>query len=674
MTPLHRQWSKIHGKPLLTLAREACWRAQRRWERSRFFPRIRRKGCPVTFFNAPYYTVNPEGISEEGRRCILEFAEEICQGHYPFLGYGTVDLGRQPRWNLDFVSGLDWPDIPSDNPRSIRNDGSDVKVPYELSRLQFLPLLGKAYVLSSDERYRTVAKDLLSDWIAKNPAGVGINWTMAMEVALRGMSVCFVLNLFWPMRADEQGWLKTVERSLWEHLLYVEAHNEFSHMIRSNHYLSNIVGLYCLSQFLHGHGMRSRRHKYKRLIQREILFQVYKDGGDYEASTGYHVLVTQMFTSAFMLMRGANETPDPSFMERLRLMYSMLAALADARGELPHVGDCDDGRVELLTDDLQQMLGLPIEQRNSLRISNLLGIGSGLFGNCSGAMDDARWHGYADRSAMQASGVVPSLPKEQVVIFPNSGIAIARSPDAELLFFAMPNGIGGKGSHTHNDKLSVVLRIEGEQLLCDSGTYCYLRDGNARNRFRSTAAHNTLLVDGLEQNSFSPSSRQIFCAGDEASVSPIECSESDSGITFRASHTGYQDRASVTHTRTVRICADDQLELEDELQGRGIHFFESNLHIGPAWRVASVKEDERGVVCLIEGPLDVVVIFDSSARLQATIESGEFSATFAGKCVRIDVIRVRAKTALPVQLKTRIAWTRKPQRLQQEFQEYCVEE
>jgi len=77
-----------------------------------------------------------------------------------------------------------------------------------------------------------------------------------MEAALRGMSICFLLNLLSPFRREEQPWLVTVTRSLAQHLLYIEANIEFSHLLTSNHYLSDVVGLYCLSIFLRrqGHG------------------------------------------------------------------------------------------------------------------------------------------------------------------------------------------------------------------------------------------------------------------------------------------------------------------------------------------------------------------------------------------------------------------------------------
>src|SRR5207248_572963 len=152
--------------------------------------------------------------------------------------------------------------------------------------------------------------------------GVGVNWTLAMEAGLRAMSICFSLNLLSPFHRDEQRWLASVTRSLVQHLLYIEANLEFSYFLTSNHYLGDVVGLYCLSMFLD--------------------------------------------------------------------------TLASTSGELPQVGDCDDGRTELLVDDLRQMILCPVGERNSLRVSHLLGLGQRLFGEGKGPGDDAAWYGLTE--------------------------------------------------------------------------------------------------------------------------------------------------------------------------------------------------------------------------------------------------------------------------------------
>ena len=171
------------------------------------------------------------------------------------MGYGSPKLGTSPDWQCDWVSGKSWSLKKSREIRIVRHDGSDVKAPWELSRLQWSPVVAKAYVLTGDRRYRETLRSLLTDWIVRNPVGKGVNWTVAMEAALRGISLCLTMDLLWPFSEDEKPWLDQMTASLWQHLRFIEAHSEFSFLLRSNHYLSNIVGLTTLSAYLDGPGM-----------------------------------------------------------------------------------------------------------------------------------------------------------------------------------------------------------------------------------------------------------------------------------------------------------------------------------------------------------------------------------------------------------------------------------
>jgi len=633
--------------PIL-LAREVVRRVRKKWDRKRIL-KMMEQPPRLAVRHVGYHKFQAGDFAEPTRTCITGFADEICRGRFPFLGYGTVDLGFPPAWNRDFVSGTDWPQISIALKACIRHDGSDVKAPYELSRLQFLPVLGKAYRFTAEERYREAARNLLSDWIVQNPVSVGVNWTVAMEAALRAISICFLLDLLCPIRPDEQQWLQQVTNSLWQHLVFIEAHNEFSHLVRSNHYLSNIVGLYCLSVFLEGKGMQARGRLYARRIEREILHQVYEDGGDHESSTGYHVLVTQMFTSALLLMRARGTNPSPKYSKKLRAMYRFLLESSNRDGELPMVGDCDDGRVELLLDDLGQMLTLPVEQRNSLRVSNLVGIGSALFDRTEGTFEDAKWYGLNIISQTDTGPL-----RSNVVVFPQSGLAVARNGEAEVLFYAMPNGIHGKGSHTHNDKLSIVLRIAGQELLCDSGTCCYTRDACTRNRFRITAAHNTVIVDNLEQNRILFDTNALFIISDDAAVSPIELLSTEQAPVIRASHFGYRN-LGVTHTRTVRLPESKVAILEDLLLGGGKHTLEVNFHLDPAWEIVSLENRGRSVHCQASGKRVVQLEFTAPTDLSAEKVPTQISRTF-GSWIPASKIRLLGEAALPCTLTTRISW------------------
>src|SRR5260370_28718298 len=100
---------------LLPLAREAAWPIRKRWVKRSILAQIEERTPPVTFRNLPYYKPDTSTLSGTSRELLIAFADQVCEGRFPFLGYGTADLGRLPRWNVDFVSCLDWPQIPFEN-------------------------------------------------------------------------------------------------------------------------------------------------------------------------------------------------------------------------------------------------------------------------------------------------------------------------------------------------------------------------------------------------------------------------------------------------------------------------------------------------------------------------------------------------------------------------------
>jgi hypothetical protein len=627
------------------LAREAMLRVSRRFNLSRFQAEVERVP-EVQYRYLGYYKPMLTLLSPHDREAIIRFADLVLAGRIPLMGYGNVALGAEPDWHQDWVSGKHWAFAPSSSLPVVRHDGSDVKAPWELSRLQFLPVLAKAGILTGDDRYRKAACDFVSDWIDRNPVGIGVNWTLAMEAALRGISLCLLLELMWPLTAKEEPWLEKVTRSLWQHLLFIEAHKEFSHLIRSNHYLSNIVGLTTLSAVLHGPAMDKRFTRYAHEVQREILLQTYEDGGDWEASTGYHALVSQMFLHSYLVQKARGTPLDVDFEQRLTAMFQWMAILADRDGVLPHLGDCDDGRVELLLDDIMQA-SLPAEQRNSLCLSNYLGLASHLLNQPFGsAVGEIAWFGG---HALHT----PAREPQRVELLNHSGLAVARTEGAELIFCAMPNGINGKGSHTHSDKLSFVLRLDGSELFCDSGTRCYTRDARLRNRYRSAVSHNVVAVDYQEHNSITLDKEALFRAGNEAAVSPIEVLGQNGAIVLAASHEGYA-RFGVHCTRTLHL-RKNRLSIRDEITGGGNHDIAIYFQVAPEWAVAADQVGGVEVGCSIFGSHSVALTCTTDRPLQLHVENSEISRAY-GSALLASRISVQTTGELPLTLVTTIEW------------------
>jgi len=362
------------------------------------------------------------------------------------------------------------------------------------------------------------------------------------------------------------------------------------------------------------------------------------------------VLVTQMFTSALLLMKAHGREPAPDFLSRLQSMYRLLSTLADNRGQLPQIGDCDDGRVELLADDLERMLRPP-DQRDSLAISSLLGIGECLFSeDYRGRKEEAGWYGL---NGCQQSPSHAAQPARRSKIFPRSGLAVGALGEAEAIFLAVPNGIAGRGSHTHNDKLSIILRIGGEEFLTDSGTCCYTRDADRRNRLRSTAAHNTVMIDGEEQNRFSTAPGALFSISDDAKVSPIKEKLIGDTLSFTASHDGYR-RIGVTHTRTLTLDPNRGVLIEDDFTGNGEHEFEASLHLPSSWNVQLSQVTGSTVNCRVSGPRPMEIEWSATSELRLNSAPVEISKAYGITRMATRVI-VNAKSHTSFKLVTRLS-------------------
>jgi Heparinase II/III-like protein/Heparinase II/III N-terminus len=618
----------LRREPLPILAGEAAWRGIRTI-RKRILQVTGPGACPVSFHPIGYYASQAQFASDHSGEVILAYADTILRGEYPLMGYGRPRLGMEPDWHCDWISGKHWPLEASERIQLVGHDGSDVKVPWELSRLQFGLVVAKAWSLTGERKYRESLRSLLTQWIMKNPLGKGVNWTIAMEAALRGISLCLTMELLWPFRAEETTWLNQLTASLWQHLRFLEAHSEFSFRVRSNHYLSNIVGLTTLSAYLRGPGMQRRLRKYARLVQREVLLQSYADGGGVEASTGYHLLVAQMGLHSFVVQQRSGCAIAEDFTARLRLMFKWISALADDTGKLPHLGDCDNGRVELLPDDIVQMTQ-PACQRHSLRSGSLSAQASHL---------------------LHLTACAERCEQKPIVLLRESGLAVLRSGDASVVFSAMPNGLGGRGSHTHCDKLSIVFRLGSKEVFCDSGSRCYTRSAERRNLDRSTRAHNTLVVDGADQNIVPTDPGLLFRCGNEAAVSVITIGEGD--MSARASHGGYA-RVGIGHQRTVQL-SKHALLITDEVSGVGNHSLDVRFILGPEWRASSEKMAGEAVSCEITGPRRLTLRCEAESELALSIQPAEISREY-GVSIPASCILIHTTAWLPAQMRTRVEW------------------
>src|SRR5690606_28147273 len=94
----------------------------------------------------------------------------------------------------------------------------------------------------------------------------------------------------------------------------------------------------------------------------------------------------------------------------------------------------------------------------------------------------------------------PTLaPAETSVAFPQAGYFVMRSGWSREAVWALFDGGPLGYTHHHEDKLNLLLHGHGRLLLTECGNYAF-DDSEMRRYAVSTRGHNTVRVDGMDQN------------------------------------------------------------------------------------------------------------------------------------------------------------------------------
>ena len=472
-------------------------------------------------------------------------ANRIIDDHcWPLLGFGERCFGKPIQWTRDPLSNYVWPLDYHRDIKLIRSDGSDVRVLWELNRLGHFLTLASAYSTTNDTAYAAEFWAQVRSWIEQNPYGRGPNWTCAMEVALRAMNLLAAFEVFRHSPNLDPASLRSFLQLLQQHANYIQRNLEFSYIATSNHYLSDVIGLVWLGLLLPELRDAESWFEFGRTeMLREMDKQVLADGADFEASTGYHRFVTELFLYTFWLCRLNGIKLEEKYWAKLEQMLIYVRAYLRPDGFAPLIGDTDSGQV------------LPFVRRRADDHAYLLDVGAIVF-------DD------------------PTLAETQHVTsqaFPQAGIYIMRDGDLYLCFNASGVGINGRGSHGHNDALSIEVSAGGQAFIVDPGTYVYSADLAKRHEFRSTAYHSTVMIDGREQNTIDV--QTPFIIGNESNPRVLEWKTDADFDKVVSEHYGY---SPLTHRRTVTFNKRERLWLiDDEFFGDGEHVYEARFHLAP---------------------------------------------------------------------------------------------
>lgn len=531
------------------------------------------------------------------------------------------DLGGEIDWHRDPYSGVRWPLEHFARTPLVITPGADVRAVWELNRLQHLVLLGRAYALTNDERCAREFVLQLASWNEQNPPQFGPNWKVAMEVAIRAVNMLTALEMFRGSPEVDDEAIELILKMLLAHGRFIRANLEFSYRAASNHYLSDLIGLFVIGtaipEFSESEGWVS--YGTERLFH-ELDRQVLADGVDYEGTTGYHRLVLEIFLLFFTISRARGVNMPAHYRDRLEAMFDFVRHYLKPDGTAPTIGDSDDGRL------------IKFKPRAANDHSYLMSLGAMMFesGRFKGSNlpdEEALWwfgkNGYETFSAL-APGEEP-LSRA----FPEAQIFIQRAATNHGPLYAIidcgDHGTGGRGSHAHSDALSIEVFAFNRTFLRDPGTFVYTASEEDRNLFRSTAYHNTVRIDGEEISETRDGWPFVFAANVRPKVNSWESNpERD---VLDAEHYAYKRLAApVTHRRIATFEKREGFwTIEDIFTGEGRHLFEFFFNFDSGLNVA-LEDHNRATV--ISNGTTFSVVPAGVPGLEARIEPRWVSPAF----------------------------------------------
>ncbi len=362
---------------------------------------------------------------------------------------------------------------------------------WQLNRHPHWRHLAKAYKKTGDEKYAECFARQFAGWVkqAVAPEKAFGNQTLCwrtIETGLR-MSGAFpeVLHTFYKSPAFTDDILVDFYKSVWEHGNRLEK----DHM-RANWLIMEMNGLGHIALMYPELKDAARWYNFViEILKRELKEQIYPDGFQAELSTSYQFAVIGNYMGILHAAEKYERPMPRELYDGVEKMLELFVKLVKPDGVEPNIGDGHGMALTTLTGAF--IKDFPNNQ--------LL-----------------RW--------AATGGKEGTAPDYNSIVLPYSGTAALRTGWGEDALYATFDGGPYGMSHQHQDKLNLTVYANGKYILPEAGTYAY-DTSEMRAYVLSTRAHNTVRVNGMDQN------RQQEFKWDPASVQELSGMEWNLGET-----------------------------------------------------------------------------------------------------------------------------------------------
>lgn len=560
-----------------------------------------RPAAPV----GPLTQARADGLAERdpaAAAAIVALAERVLAGRYHYFGYPEVELAPPLDFARDPYTGSRWPDRHGKRLDYRHDAPGDPKWAWELNRLQELPPLVEAWLLTGDERFARHALGLAGRWLQTNEPGRGVPWSNGYEAALRAISLALTLDALRGSSLLPRETEDALARALWQHGRWI-VRDPSTHSSANNHLLGELAGLVTIGLLAPELAPGERWLEHGLLgLGAEAGRQIAPDGTSVEQSFRYHLHVVDLLLLVVALLDARSRPVPPPLTDALSRSAAALAAqLGDGEPE-PAYGDADDAWVVRLDG---------LERREARGVASALAARLGHEGarRVASSLDAAAWWLFGAEGAQRfASTPVAAAPAS--VVLPDAGLVHLRAGESRVTLDAGPLGYLSIAAHGHADALQLTLAHRGAELVVDPGVGSYFARPELRSAFRGTSFHATLSVDGEDQSV----SGGPFLWRRHASARLLHV-DLAAGVCL-AEHDGYLRLADpVLHRRLVVAQPDGAIVVHDRLAAKDAHRLVQTWPLHPSLTAKATGAGEVRACCGDAPRLQLLLAASSPGRI-----------------------------------------------------------
>lgn len=547
---------------------------------------------------------------------LLHKADLISAHRLTYFNLQAHDHGTPFDWHRDHSAGKPSPQrfAASIDYRDFGGTG-DCKLVWEPNRHHHLVILGRAYRASGHQKYAEAVRTQLLAWLDANPYGYGMNWRSPMELAIRLINWVWALDLIRDANAIEDNLYKRIRQSVYLHLYDIT--RKFSQgSSANNHVIGEAAGVFIACCYFRDlPNTVSWRQKSYEILCQEIKTQITAEGCHRELALGYHFFVFQFFLFAGLTGRHSGMEFPAAYWNSIEQMLTFLSQLAQG-GRPPLFGDCDDGYVLNLGNSPHETgplfaIGAALFNRQDFKTlagENLEPL-CWLLGKKGLAV-------YEQLSGQKTSDRLTSHAFQEAGFYLLQDGTLRSHEKISLLIDCGDLGYKSIAAHGHADALHFTLRVGGNDIFVDPGTFDYFTFPEWRNYFRSTRAHNTVEVDHTNQSvMLGP-----FMWGHRAVARCLRWEPTPRGGKFTGEHDGYARLEDpVRHRRTVELDGEtQQLVVIDELYATSKHLVRIFFHCAPECKVDECAPQQLRIT---NGQQTMLMQFDPSLEIKRLLGS-----------------------------------------------------